>query len=570
MIPGARSMLLRVALVGLVLVVAGVVAFRVASVPAPGGVASPAAVGSASSPPDAVQPTAAGAVTPGATTQATVPPGTPTPTNGVPPTATPTPTPTPTSTPTGGGPIGHQPPPQRPNVVMMLLDDVPYLDDQSPWQATPQIAATFLQHGVTFSDFHGETPLCCPGRAGFLTGLHTYHHHVTWNSAALFNPQMSLATALHDQGYYTFLVGKYFNLYNRIAPAVPPGWDGFHATAGSPKYFDYNIWNNGSASQKFGTRADEYSTDVLTSKTVREIQNAPADKPVFAWIGLNAAHGPMIPAPRYANAPCREMPLWTAPNVAEKDVSDKPAYIRKLPRGPSTIDLTRLCRMLMSVDDSFVAIRNELVADGRWDNTIFVIASDNGMAYGAHRLGLEKRAPYTTQIPFMVSWPAGLGTQPRTIDTRLQNIDFAPTICELAACTLGPFPHGPAKPDGVSFAGLLLGTSRAPVRDAVLSGFEEHGAPIPQWDAVTTTPDSPLASDGCASAASGSCVWHYVRYETGEKELYDDSGGPCWSWSPGRAGDPCELDNLAGNPQYAAIQAALDGRLDQLLGTAPP
>ena len=94
MIPGARSMLLRVALVGLVLVVAGVVAFRVASVPAPGGVASPAAVGSASSPPDAVQPTAAGAVTPGATTQATVPPGTPTPTNGVPPTATPTPTPT--------------------------------------------------------------------------------------------------------------------------------------------------------------------------------------------------------------------------------------------------------------------------------------------------------------------------------------------------------------------------------------------------------------------------------------------------------------------------------------------
>jgi arylsulfatase A-like enzyme len=226
--------------------------------------------------------------------------------------------------------------------------------------------------------------------------------------------------------------------------------------------------------------------------------------------------------------------------------------------------------MFMSVDDSFVAIRNELVRDGRWDNTLFVIASDNGMAYGAHRLQLEKRAPYTTQIPFMVSWPDGLGTQPRSIDTRLQNIDFAPTVCELAGCTLGPFPRGPAKPDGVSFANLLLGTGPAPDRDAVLSGFPERGAPIPQWDGVTTTPDSPLAGEGCAAAAAGGCIWHYVRYETGEKELYDDSGGPCWSWSRIQPGDPCELSNLAGNPLYADIQAALDQRLDQLLGAAPP
>ena len=477
---------------------------------------------------------------------------------------------TPAPTPTGTRSSGHQPPPATPNVVVLLLDDVPYLDDASPWQATPQIAATFLQHGTTFSDFHGETPLCCPGRAGFLTGLHTYHHHVTWNNAALFNPQMSLATALHDRGYYTFLVGKYLNFYDRIAPAVPPGWDGFHATAGSPMYFDYDIWNNGDPTpQHFGNLPDLYSTDVLTQKTVREIKGAPADQPIFAWIGLNAAHGPMVPAPRYANAACSQMPAWTAPNVAEADVSDKPAYIRKLPIGPTSIDLTRLCRMLMSVDDSFVAIRNELVADGRWDNTLFVITSDNGMGYGAHRVGLEKRAPYTTQLPFLVSWPAGIGTQPRSIDARLQNIDFAPTICELAGCTLGPFPGGPAKPDGLSFASLLLGTGRAPVRDAVLSGFAEHGTPIPYWNAVTTTGDSPLARQGCALAASGGCIWHYVRYETGEKELYDDANGPCWSWSIGQPGDPCELKNLAGEPQFASIQAALDARLDQLLSVPP-
>lgn len=464
------------------------------------------------------------------------------------------------------GPAVHTPPPAKPNVVVLLLDDVPYLDPQTPWQATPQIAAALLPHAITFSDFHGETPLCCPGRAGFLTGLHTGHHHVTWNNAALLNPSMTLATALHDAGYYTFLAGKYLNLYDRIAPAKPPGWDGFHATDGQPRYYAYQIWNNGIARpQRYRTREGDYSTSVLTAKSVREIHNAPRDQPVFAWIALNTAHFPLTPAPRYVNAPCSQMPRWKAANVAEQDVSTKPAYVQREPRGPRSIDLTGLCRMMMSVDDAFVALKNELVATGRWNNTIFVLTSDNGMTYGAHRLGIDKRTPYSTQLPFILSWPAGVGTSARTISTRLQNIDFAPTICDLARCTLGPYPAGPAQPDGVSFANLLLGTGRAPIRDAVLSGYPERHTSIPQWDAVTTTRDSALARQGCDVASSGGCVWHYVRYETGEKELYDVSHGPCWSWSNGQAGDPCELHNRAGDPALASIQAALDQRLNQLL-----
>lgn len=546
----ARPLMPRLAFVVLTAAALGFLVFGQSRAPAANGRPTPITGGGLSPTSLALAPTGASTATPTATVQPE--PGT-------------TPPPSDTVSP------GHQPPPARPNVVMLLLDDVPYLDPVSPWQATPQIAATFIQHGVTFSNFNGETPLCCPGRAGFLTGLHTYNHHVTWNNAALLDPQMTLATALHDQGYYTFLVGKYLNLYDRIAPSVPPGWDGFHATDGSPKYFNYRIWNNGDpVPQKFGTAASRYSTDVLAAKTVREIRTAPADKPIFAWIGLNAAHGPMIAAPRYANAPCTEVPPWTAANSAEADVSDKPLYIQDRPRGPVSVDMTRLCRMLMSVDDAFVSIRDELIADGRWDNTIFVVTSDNGMAYGAHRFGLEKRTPFTTQLPFMVSWPAGRGTAPRSIDAPLENIDFAPTICQLAACTLGPYPNGPQKPDGLSFANLLLGTGKAPDRDAVLSGYPEKNGAIPQWDAVTTTASTPLGGQGCDLAQEGGCIWHYVRYLTGEKELYDDSNGPCWSWSVGQPGDPCELHNRANDPQFAAIQTALDQRLDLLLGHAPP
>jgi hypothetical protein len=231
--------------------------------------------------------------------------------------------------------------------------------------------------------------------------------------------------------------------------------------------------------------------------------------------------------------------------------------------------MVRLCRVLMGVDDLFAAVRDALMAAGRWDNTLFVVAGDNGMAFGMHRLGViyDKRVPYATQVAFIVSWPDGLGEEPRSVDARLHNIDFAPTVCELVGCTLGPYPTGQAGPDGVSFRAALMGTGPAPVRDAVLSTHMEQKRGVPAWDAVTTTSDSPLASEGCSSAATGGCVWHYIEYADGAKELYDNSGGPCYAWHRGMPGDPCELENLASKRAYASLVSTLDERLEQLVTT---
>ena len=59
-------------------------------------------------------------------------------------------------------------------------------------------------------------------------------------------------------------------------------------------------------------------------------------------------------------------------------------------------------------------------------------------------------------------------------------------------------------------------------------------------------------------------LWQYTEYQTGEHELYDVSNGPCWTWQPGSTGDPCELQNVAGNPQYASVESSLRQRLAQL------
>jgi hypothetical protein len=117
----------------------------------------------------------------------------------------------------------------------------------------------------------------------------------------------------------------------------------------------------------------------------------------------------------------------------------------------------------------------------------------------------------------------------------------------------------------MSFAGLLLGEASSLPRDAVIDELPKKYGGVPAWYAVTTTQQSSLASQGCAAAVAGGCKWHYIEYPgTGEKELYDISNGPCWTWTVGAPGDPCELDNAIANPAYADIVTALAARLAQL------
>lgn len=249
----------------------------------------------------------------------------------------------------------------------------------------------------------------------------------------------------------------------------------------------------------------------------------------------------------------------------EADVSDKPEYMRRRPPdGTTGFDLRRVCRTLLAADDLIGRLSDALQATGRLNNTIFILTSDNGMNYGAHRIRDDKKTPYSTQIPFMVSWPARLGEQPRTVADRLINIDVAPTLCAIAGCELGPYPTGQSRPDGRSFARRLLGTGPAPSRGEILHSYRSEIGWVPRWWAVATTADSGFAQRGCASAEQGSCRWYLVRYDTGERELYDLSGGPCWKWRMGDRGDPCMLENRAGDPTLAALQADLTETLRRL------
>ena len=109
----------------------------------------------------------------------------------------------------------------KPNIIVFYLDDLNPHDGRL-WgnpAITPNLHELFVAGGVHLPNAIGETPLCCPGRGGVLTGLHTHNHGVTVNDVRLFNPGEHIGEALRDVGYASHMIGKYFNWSDRLTAA---------------------------------------------------------------------------------------------------------------------------------------------------------------------------------------------------------------------------------------------------------------------------------------------------------------------------------------------------------------
>ena len=236
----------------------------------------------------------------------------------------------------------------------------------------PTVASQLAEKGRTFTQGFVVNPLCCPSRATILSGQYSHGTGVYTNSDySKFRPRegSTIATWLDAAGYRTGLVGKYLNGYGKgRATSVLPGWDTWRAFVQPPGYFNYSLSVDGVPTTVRVGRG-EYSTDVLAGYATDFIRTVPAEEPLFLWFGPNPPHNPYSPAPRHKTA----LPNFTAPiypNVNEADVSDKPAYVRRLSaKGNSVNSRKKQAQALLAVDEAVGQIVTALEDTGRLSTT---------------------------------------------------------------------------------------------------------------------------------------------------------------------------------------------------------
>jgi len=438
--------------------------------------------------------------------------------------------------------------PARPNFVVIVADDMAYgligPSRRVPFVRLPNLDG-LAARGVQFDNAFVTTSLCSPSRATLLSGLYAHTHGVIGNETTDLGPEIdTYPRILQRTGYDTAFIGKWHMDSRNDMPR--PGFDRWVSFRGQGVYQDPRLNVDGKPVVRSG-----YITDLLTEYAVDWLNHRTA-KPFLLILSHKAPHEPFTPAPRHAGAMLDA--AFPEPSNFADTFGDKPAWQRRyvscggqadaftrcpdplpaaLPPWPwPAHELWRLdyMRTLLSLDESVGTVVSTLAARGLSGTTYVVFLSDNGIFLGEHRLG-DKRLAYeeSMRVPLVFG---GADLAARRVSAMALNLDLAPTLIDLARVAV------PSNMQGRSLAGLLRGAPSLP-RDAFLYEYD-------------TERPFPVVPDIFAVRTPGR---KYVAYpgDPAADELYD------------LVGDPGEMVNLAGRPEWAAARADMRARLQRLL-----
>jgi N-acetylglucosamine-6-sulfatase len=302
--------------------------------------------------------------------------------------------------------------PATPNIIFILTDDL----NADLIEFMPNLKQQLVAQGTTLKNFFVNVSLCCPSRANILRGQYAHNTQVLTNLMptggfekfyALGHESSTVATWLQAAGYRTFYLGKYLNGYPASVSLthVPPGWTEWYSPVAGNPYSNFNyVMNENGKLVRYGSRADDYLTDVVARKSIDFIKRAAAEgQPFFIHLALYVPHSPATPAPRHAELfPDAQLPR--PPSFNEPDVSDKPSFIRNRPllterQIAQMQDLYRKrLQSLQAVDEMLASLIATLQATGQLEHTYIFFTSDNGFHMGEHRLNSGKQTAYEEDI----------------------------------------------------------------------------------------------------------------------------------------------------------------------------
>lgn len=370
------------------------------------------------------------------------------------------------------------PAPTRPNVLLVVLDDLGadrlgvYGNALAHTPTLDRLAA----EGRWFRNAWGYA-VCSPARAATFTGRHAlrtgYGENVNVFDYALDPAQVTVAEALGaaEPPYTSSFVGKW-HLENALTVDFQgPTAHGWGWYAGSAKNIeDYFSWDK---VQPDGSVAhvDTYATIDTTDDAIARLSAMP--EPWLLTVAWNSPHGP-----------------YHAP----------PAELLEAPPGNGLVDLVNA--MSESVDHELGRLLAALDPELR-ARTLVVVVGDNGDLLDGNQPGLltgkVTMADGGVAVPFIVNGP-GVGP-PGPSDALVSLVDVFPTIAEAAGIDLAALPGvlHPDRPlalDGVSL-GPVLEDPTVEVRPYLWSGrFSPAGRPPYAWaDAAVRDHDHELWVD---------------------------------------------------------------------------
>ena len=322
--------------------------------------------------------------------------------------------------------------PEKPNIVLILADDLGYGDVGAYGTTllkTPHVDRLASQ-GVQFTSFYSSANVCTPSRAGMLTGRYPIRSglaHGTIESddvRGLPDAEYTLAEMLRTQGYRSALIGKWHLGHQPQHWPTRHGFDLYYGIQQPNDVRQQPMYRNHAIVHK---SIDPSRLTLDFAAEAVAFMEAHRHERFFLLLSLTAPHIPLLPSPDFTGS------------------SSAGAY------GDT----------VQEMDWAVGEIMGALKHLGLRENTLVMFTSDNGPfpegSSGGLRGGKGTTWDGAYRVPFIARWPGHIPAGSRSSGIAM-NIDLLPTLAHLAAAKL---PEDVII-DGKNITGLLQGNQQSP------------------------------------------------------------------------------------------------------------
>lgn len=468
----------------------------------------------------------------------------------------------------------------RPNILFAISDDQSFVHTSfagSNYIETPAFDRV-AREGVYFTNCMAGSPGCAPSRSALVTGRHHWQNEQSGQHASSWlKKHVPFIDLLDANGYVTGRTGKGVSPFQYAENDNDSLWRKTDAAGIEHSYIQY----------------DEGSvTDKRTAGGIRNLnyfanfkyfmENVRGDQPFFFWYGASEPHRAF------------EQDSWKR-NNKNLDDAEVPGFFpdHEIVRG----DILDYAVEIEWFDLHLQQMMEYLEEVGELENTIVIVTSDNGMAFPRAKANVYE---YGIHVPFAVRYPKEFPGG-RKVEDLVGFADLAPTIMEITGTSV----DGMLPVSGKSVLNILKSRGEGVVDESkkyVFSGRERHSSSryrnwgYPQrairsqdylfiwnmkpdrWPAGAPqrikpeTEDELLPMYGIDENGEHQSAWAFTDIDAAPTKSFiienrqDETIRPYFDLAHAKSpeyelfnikNDPYNLNNLAGNLEFAALEKEL-------------